>query len=86
MVVGFVFRNVEDGKYLYFNAHGINLLLGRPQLIGVPTRFIGVTEECRLFEHCRTECTREIINQMEVFICYECGIISSIAEEHSCWL
>ena len=33
MALGFVFRNVEDGKYRYFYAHENNLLLERSQLI-----------------------------------------------------
>ena len=33
MALGFVLRNVEDGKYLYFFAHENNLLLETSQLI-----------------------------------------------------
>ena len=41
-------------------------------MINFPTKnFVGVGEKCGRFEHCGTECTKEMVNQMENFICSE---------------
>ena len=74
MVLGFVFRNVEDGKYGYFYAHENLLLLERSEH-GI---LLGVTLECGQFDPCETGCTREVLEQLEGFVCYERDLFAAL--------